>query len=140
MPRFGSQALIVSGRDHLDLEKLCKATPGLLSGLDQVQAGYFILLVSPVRICDEAISNEAHVILKPRPNNRHGPLYAMMQPASYLLADKTTQRRHPTNKRVPQRILLGIDVRLDPQAIAHRGDHTLEQLSPLGLGLEEVLQ
>jgi hypothetical protein len=36
MPRFGSQALIVSRWDHLDLKKLCKATPGLLRGLDQV--------------------------------------------------------------------------------------------------------
>jgi hypothetical protein len=28
--------------------------------------------------------------LKPRPNDRHGPLHAMMQPASYLLTDEAT--------------------------------------------------
>jgi hypothetical protein len=119
MPRFGSQALIVSRRDHLDLEKLCTATPGLLSGLDQIQAGYFIFLVSPVWIRDETISDEAHVILKPRPNDRHGPLHAVMQPASYLLTDEVTQRRHLADKRVPQRVLLGIGIGLDPQAITH---------------------
>jgi hypothetical protein len=64
----------------------------------------------------------------------------MMQPASYLLADEATQRRHPANERVPWRILLGIGIGLNPLAIAHRGDHTLEQLSPPGLGLEEVLE
>jgi hypothetical protein len=64
----------------------------------------------------------------------------MMQPASYLLVDEATQHRHPTNKRVPWRILLGISIGLDPQAVAHRGDRTLEQLSPPGLGLEEVLE
>jgi hypothetical protein len=37
MPRFGSQTLIVDRRDHLDLEKLCKATPRLLRGLDQTE-------------------------------------------------------------------------------------------------------
>jgi hypothetical protein len=36
MPSLGSQALIVGRRDHLDLEKFFKVTPGLLSGLDQV--------------------------------------------------------------------------------------------------------
>jgi hypothetical protein len=30
------------------------------------------------------------------------------------------------NKRVPRRVLLGIGIGLDPQAIAHRGDRTLE--------------
>jgi hypothetical protein len=64
----------------------------------------------------------------------------MMQPASYLLTDKATQRRHSVNKRVPRRVLLGIGIGLDPQAITHRGDRTLEQLSPPGLGLEEVLE
>jgi hypothetical protein len=38
----------------------------------------------------------------------------MMKSTSYLLADDTTQRRHPMNKRVPRRILLGIGVGLDP--------------------------
>jgi hypothetical protein len=64
----------------------------------------------------------------------------MVQPASYLLTDEATQRRHSTNKRVPWRILLGIGIGLDPQAIAHRGDCTLEQLSPPSLSLEEVLE
>jgi hypothetical protein len=63
-----------------------------------------------------------------------------MQPASYLLTDKAAQRRHPTDKGVPQRILLGIGIGLDPQAITHRGNSTLEQLSLPGLGLEEVLE
>jgi hypothetical protein len=48
MPRFGSQALVISRRNHLDLEKLGKATPRLLSGLDQVQADDFVLLFHPV--------------------------------------------------------------------------------------------
>jgi hypothetical protein len=76
--QFGSQALIISRRDHLDLEKFCKATPRLLSGLDQVHAGNFILLVRLVWIHDEAISDEAHVILEPRPNDRHDPLHTVM--------------------------------------------------------------
>jgi hypothetical protein len=54
--------------------------------------------------------------------------------------DEATQRRHPENKRVPRRVLLGIDIGLDPQAITHRGDSTLEQLSLPRLGLEEVLE
>jgi hypothetical protein len=48
MPRFGSQALVISRRNHHDLEKLGKATARLLSGLDQVQAGDFVLLIRPV--------------------------------------------------------------------------------------------
>jgi hypothetical protein len=84
-----------------------------------------------VWIRNEAISNKAHVILKPKLDDRHGPLHAMTQPASYLLADKATQRRHSANKRVPRR---------DPQAIAHQGDRNLEQLSSPGLILEEVLE
>jgi hypothetical protein len=64
----------------------------------------------------------------------------MMQPASNLLADKATQRHHPVNKRVPWCILLGIGIGLDPQAIAQRGNHTLEQLIPLDLSLKEVLK
>jgi hypothetical protein len=88
--------------------------PGLFHSLDQFQTGCLVLLISPVRIRDKAISNEAHVILEPRPNDRQGPLHAMMQPTSYLLADEVTQRRHPSNKRGPRRVLLGIDVRLDP--------------------------
>jgi hypothetical protein len=43
----------------------------------------------------------------------------MMQPASDLLVDKATQRRHPAYERVPWRILLGIGIGLNPQAIAH---------------------
>jgi hypothetical protein len=38
----------------------------------------------------------------------------MMQPASDLVTNKATQRRHPVNKRVPQCILLGIGVGLNP--------------------------
>jgi hypothetical protein len=64
----------------------------------------------------------------------------MMQPASNLLVDKATQRHHTVNKRVPWRILLGISIRLDPQAVAHRGNRTLEQLIPPGLSLEGVLK
>jgi hypothetical protein len=64
----------------------------------------------------------------------------MMQSTSYLLTDKVTQRCHLANKRVPRRVLLSIGFGLDPQAITHRGDRTLEQLSPPGLGLEEVLE
>jgi hypothetical protein len=63
-----------------------------------------------------------------------------MQPVSYLHADEAAQRRHPLNKRVPWRILLSIGIGLDPQAVTHRGDGTLEQLGPPGLGLEEVLE
>jgi hypothetical protein len=37
-----------------------------------------------------------------------------MQPTSYLLMDEVAQRRHRTNKGVPRRILLGIDIGLDP--------------------------
>jgi hypothetical protein len=64
----------------------------------------------------------------------------MMQPASNLLTNKATQRYHPVNKQVPWRILLGIGIGLNPKAIAHRGDRTLEQLIPLGLSLEEALK
>jgi hypothetical protein len=64
----------------------------------------------------------------------------MMQPASNLLVDKAAQRHHPANKQVPWRILLGISIGLDPQAITHRGDRTLEQLIPPGLSLKEVLK
>jgi hypothetical protein len=48
MPRFGLQALVIDRRDHLDLEQLREATPGLLRGLDQIQAGCFIFLIGPV--------------------------------------------------------------------------------------------
>jgi hypothetical protein len=64
----------------------------------------------------------------------------MMQPASYLLMDEVAQRHHLTDKGVPWRVLLGIGIGLDPQAVTHRGDGTLEQLSPPGLSLEEVLE
>jgi hypothetical protein len=35
MPRFGSQALVISRRNHLNLEELGEATPRLLSSFDQ---------------------------------------------------------------------------------------------------------
>jgi hypothetical protein len=63
-----------------------------------------------------------------------------MQPASYPLADKTAQRHHPTDEGVPRGVLLSIGIELDPEAVTYRGDSTLEQLSPPGLGLEEVLE
>jgi hypothetical protein len=37
-----------------------------------------------------------------------------MQPSSYLLADEAAQRRHPMEKGVPRRVLLGIGIGLDP--------------------------
>jgi hypothetical protein len=64
----------------------------------------------------------------------------MMQCASNLFMDKATQRCHPAYERVPWHILLGIGIGLDPQAIAHRGDRTLEQLILSDLGLEEGLK
>jgi hypothetical protein len=64
----------------------------------------------------------------------------MMKAASYPLSDKASQRHHPADKGVPRGILPSVGVGLDPQAIAHRGNGALEQLSPLGLGLEEVLE
>jgi hypothetical protein len=140
MPRFGSYALVISRRNHLDLEKLGKATPRLLSGLNQAQAGDFVLLIRSVRIRDEAISNDVHVVHEPRPNNRHSPLHAVMKPASYPFMDEATQRHHSTDKGVPRCVLLGIGIWLDPQAVTYQGDSTLEQLSSPGLGLEEVLE
>jgi hypothetical protein len=41
---------------------------------------------------------------------------------------------------VPRGDLLSISIGLDPQAITHRGDCTLDKLSSPGLGLEEVLE
>jgi hypothetical protein len=64
----------------------------------------------------------------------------MMQPASYPLTDEVAQRHHLTDKGVPQCVLLGIGIGLDPQAITHQGNSALEQLSPPGLDLEEVLE
>jgi hypothetical protein len=64
----------------------------------------------------------------------------MMKRAPYLLADEATQRRHLAHEQVPWCILLGIGVRLDPQAIAHYGDRALEQLIPSDLGLKEGLK
>jgi hypothetical protein len=64
----------------------------------------------------------------------------MVQPASDLLVDKATQRRHSSYERVPWHILLGIGIGLDPQDIAHRGDRALEQLIPPNLSLEEGLK
>jgi hypothetical protein len=64
----------------------------------------------------------------------------MMQRASYLLVDEATQHRHSAHEQVPWRILLGIGIGLDPQAIAHRDDHALEQLVPSDLGLKEGLK
>jgi hypothetical protein len=63
-----------------------------------------------------------------------------MQPASYPLTDKAAQCHHPTDEGVPRGILLGIGVGLDPEAITYRGNSALEQLSPPGLGLEELLE
>jgi hypothetical protein len=63
-----------------------------------------------------------------------------MKAASYPLSDKATQRHHPADERVPRGILLSVSVRLDPQAVTHGGDGAMEQLSPLGLGLEEALE
>jgi hypothetical protein len=64
----------------------------------------------------------------------------MMQPASYPLADEAAQCHHSTDEGVPRGVLLGISIRLNPQVVTHRGDSTLEQLSPPGLGLKEVLE
>jgi hypothetical protein len=64
----------------------------------------------------------------------------MMQATSYPLANEATQRHHPTDEGVPRGVLLSVGVRLDPQAIAYRGDGALKQLSLLGLSLEEVLE
>jgi hypothetical protein len=44
------------------------------------------------------------------------------------------------DKGVRRHVLLGIGIGLDPQAITHRGDSTLEQLSPPSLGHKEVLE
>jgi hypothetical protein len=41
---------------------------------------------------------------------------------------------------VPWRILLGISIGLNPQAIAHCGDHVLEHLISSDLGVEEGLK
>jgi hypothetical protein len=38
----------------------------------------------------------------------------MMQPASYLLVNEATQRRHPANKRVLRCVLLDIGIGIDP--------------------------
>jgi hypothetical protein len=62
-----------------------------------------------------------------------------MKSASYPLANEAAQRHHPVDEGVPRGVL-SISVRLDPQAIAYGGDGTLKQLSPLGLGLEKVLE
>jgi hypothetical protein len=88
MPRFGSQALVVSRRNHLDLEELGEATPRLLSGFDQAQAVDFVLLIRLIWIRDEAISDEVHVVHESGPNDRQSPLHAVIKPASYPLADK----------------------------------------------------
>jgi hypothetical protein len=41
---------------------------------------------------------------------------------------------------VPRRVLLGVGIGLDPQAVAHHSDGTLEQLVPPNLGLKEGLK
>jgi hypothetical protein len=64
----------------------------------------------------------------------------MVKATSYPFPDKVAQRHHPTDKRVPRGVLLSIGIRLDLQAIIHGGDRALEQLSLLGLGLEEALE
>jgi hypothetical protein len=64
----------------------------------------------------------------------------MMKLASYPLADEAAQRHHPTDEGVPQGVLLGIGIGLNPQSIKYQGNSALEQLSPPSLGLEEVLE
>jgi hypothetical protein len=63
-----------------------------------------------------------------------------MKAASYPLSDKAAQCHHPADKGAPRGVLLSVDIRLDPQAVAHGGDGALKQLGPLGLGLEETLE
>jgi hypothetical protein len=45
--------------------------------------------------------------------------HTMMKPASYPLVDEAAQRHHPTAEGVPWGVLLGIGIRLDPQAITY---------------------
>jgi hypothetical protein len=63
-----------------------------------------------------------------------------MEAASYPPMNEATQRHNPTDEGIPWGVLLNVSVGLDPQAIAYGGDGALKQLSPLGLGLEEVLE
>jgi hypothetical protein len=63
-----------------------------------------------------------------------------MKPASYPLTDEAAQRHHPTDEGVPQGVLLGVGIGFDPQTIAYGGNGALKQLSPPGLGFEEVLE
>jgi hypothetical protein len=44
------------------------------------------------------------------------------------------------HKGVPRYVLLSVNIRLDPQVIAHHGDGALEQLVPPDLGLKEGLK
>jgi hypothetical protein len=53
---------------------------------------------------------------------------------------KATQRRHLAHEGVPQHVLLGVGIRLDPQAVTHHGDGAFEQLVPPDLGLKEGLK
>jgi hypothetical protein len=64
----------------------------------------------------------------------------MVQRAPYLLVYKVTQCRHLAHKGDPRCVLLGVSIRLDPQAVAHHGDGALEQLVPPDLGLKEGLK
>jgi hypothetical protein len=50
----------------------------------------------------------------------------MMKPTSYPLTDEAAQRHHTTDEGVPQGVLLGIGIRLDPQAVTYRGNSALE--------------
>jgi hypothetical protein len=43
----------------------------------------------------------------------------VMKPASYPLTDEAAQRHHPTDEGVPRGVLLGIGIRLDPQAVTY---------------------
>jgi hypothetical protein len=43
----------------------------------------------------------------------------VMKPASYPLTDEAAQRHHLTNEGVPRGVLLGIGIRLDPQAVTY---------------------
>jgi hypothetical protein len=53
MPRFGSQALIVSRREHLVLEQPRESTPKLFCSLEQPQAGHLVLLLILGRVRGE---------------------------------------------------------------------------------------
>jgi hypothetical protein len=43
-----------------------------------------------------------------------------MKPASYPLADEAAQHHHPTDEGVPQGVLLGIGIGVDPASASKR--------------------